>query len=331
MSPRSDEVPMGIRKAPNSAKRAILERSAEGIPTSVAQGAARAGARMMPTIIAMSYAATRRLVLAGGLALLLLMAAVMLMRRVDTVEVIAVVLFVPVFVAFIFGHLLGGAVAGLMATVIYAALRNPAIDAVGGGRFVGLVAGRGIAYVAFGALGGWAAHQLERSLEKLDLYDQVDDLTGLFNARYLVQETGLELARSERYQTFFSVCTVEVPAGPLDVLAGRKRSALLRDLGNQIRQAVRTMDRPVHARDGSVHRFAVICPETAREGAQIFAARLADRLGAFLTDRGATGAGPLVHGSCTYPGDDDRLRALREQFAAIDRSEHPEQPAALPA
>lgn len=278
----------------------------------------------------MSYAATRRLVLAGGLALLLVMAAVMLLRRVDTVEVIAVVLFIPVFVAFVFGHLLGGAVAGVLATAVYAALRNPAIDAVGGGRFIGLVAGRGIAYVAFGALGGWAAHQLERSLEKLDTYDQVDDLTGLFNARYLVQNTGLELARSERYQTFFSICTVEVPAAPIDGLSRRKRAGLLRDLGHQVREAVRTMDRPVHSRDGSVHRFAVICPETAEEGAQIFASRLADRLGAFLTDRGASGTGPLVHGRCTYPGDDDKLRALREQFSAIDRSEHPENPTQLP-
>lgn len=285
----------------------------------------------MPTISGMSYAATRRLVLAGGIALLLLMAAVMLLRRVDTVEVIAVVLFIPVFVAFVFGHLVGGAVAGVLATVVYAFLRNPAIDAVGGGRFLGLVGGRGVAYVAFGALGGWAAHQLERSLEKLDAYDHVDDLTGLFNARYLVQNTGLELARSERYETFFSVCTVEVPAGPLDALSRRKRSGLLRDLGHQVREAVRTMDRPVHARDGSVHRFAVVCPETAEEGAQIFARRLADRLGAFLGERGASGTGPLVHGSCTYPGEEEKLRALREQFSAIDLYEHPENPTPLPA
>ena len=41
-----------------------------------------------------------------------------------------------------------------------------------------LIIGRGIGYLGFGALGGWAAQQLERSLEKLDLYDQVDDQTG---------------------------------------------------------------------------------------------------------------------------------------------------------
>lgn len=274
----------------------------------------------------MSYAATRRLVLAGGLVVLLLVAGVMFVRRVDTVEVVAVLLFIPVFVAFIFGHLIGGAAAGVVATVVYAVLRNPAIDAVGGGRFVGIIAGRGVGYLAFGVLGGWASQQLERSLQKLDVYDQVDDLTGLFNARFLVQDTGLEMARAARYKTFFSVCTVELPVGPIDALPRRKRDALLRDLGHQMREAVRSVDRAVHARDGSVHRFAVVCPETGEDGARVFSSRLAERLGEFARSRGAALAGDPVHGSSTFPGDDEGMRALREQFAAIDRSEHPENP-----
>ena len=277
----------------------------------------------------MTYGSTRRLVLAAGLAVLLLIAAVMFVRRVDTVEVVAVLLFIPVFLAFTFGHLIGGAVAGALATVVYAMLRNPAIDAVGGGRFAGLVLGRGVGYLAFGILGGWASQQLERSLEKLDVYDQVDDATGLFNARFFVQDTGLEMARAGRYQTFFSVCMVELPAGAIDTLPRRRRAGLLRELGGQLREAVRSVDRAVHARDGSVHRFAVICPETGAEGAEVFSGRLAERVGAFVRSRGvAIPEGDLVYVAATFPGDDDRLSALREQFAAIDRSEHPDHPTA---
>lgn len=281
----------------------------------------------------MSYASTRRLVLAAGLGVLLLIAGVMYARRVDTVEVVAVLLFIPVFLAFSFGHLIGGAIAGLLATALYAFLRTPAIDAVGGGRFAGILAGRGIAYLAFGLLGGWASQQLERSLEKLDVYDQVDDDTGLLNARFFLQDTDLEMARAGRYQTFFSVCAVELPSGPVDALPRRKRTALLRDLGGQLHEAVRSVDRAVHARDGSVHRFAVICPETGAEGARVFASRLAERVGAFARSRGvALPDGELVWLACTYPGDDDeRLGSLRAQFAAIDRSEHPEHPAGSPS
>jgi GGDEF domain-containing protein len=279
----------------------------------------------------MAYATTRRLVLAAGLGVLLLIAAVMYVRRVDTVEVVAVLLFIPIFLAFTFGHVIGGAVAAVVASLVYAALRTPAIDAVGGGRFAGILAGRAIGYLAFGLLGGWASQQLERSLEKLDVYDQVDDDTGLFNARFLVQDTDLEMARATRYKTFFSVCMVELAAAPLDALPRRKRSALLRDLGHQMKEAVRSVDRPVHARDGSVHRFAVICPETGEEGARVFGSRLGEQLDAFVRARGvALADGALVWSAATYPGDDSTMGALKEQFAAIDRTEHPEHPVDAP-
>jgi diguanylate cyclase (GGDEF)-like protein len=277
----------------------------------------------------MSYATTRRLVLAAGLAILTLIAFVMYVRRVDSVEVLAVLLFIPVFLAFSFWKVIGGTVSAVAALAIYAALRSPAIDAIGGGRFAGIVAGRGVGYLAFGILGGWASQQLERSLQKLDVYDQVDDLTGLFNARFLVQDLQLEMARSTRYKTFFSVCMVEVPTAAMDALGRRKRASVLRELGHQMREAVRSVDRPIHARDGSVHRFAVVCPETAEEGARIFGSRLGDQLGGFVRSRGvAVGEGSLVWVSATYPGDDDRMTSIRDQFAAIDRSEHPEHPTA---
>lgn len=286
----------------------------------------------MPTITSMSYATTRRLVLAAGLGVLLLIAAVMYVRRVDTVEVVAVLLFIPIFLVFTYWHLIGGLAAAIAATAMYAALRTPAIDAVGGGRFAGILAGRALGYLAFGLLGGWASQQLERSLEKLDVYDQVDDVTGLFNARFLVQDTDLEMARATRYKTFFSVCMVEVPTGPLDSLPRRKRAALLRDLGHQMKEAVRSVDRPVHARDGSVHRFAVMCPETGVEGARVFGSRLGEQLGAFVAGRGVRlPDGGLSWSSATYPGDDSMMGALKEQFAAIDRTEHPEHPAPSPA
>lgn len=318
--PRSDDVAIGMRKAPSSAISAILDRRAGGTGASLAHPAR--------TILPMSYASTRRLILAAGLGVLLLVAAVMYVRRVDTVEVVAVLLFIPVFLAFVFWKLPGGLVAGVAATAAYAAMRNPAIDAVGIDRFLGLLIGRGLGYVAFGALGGWADRQLERSLEKLDVYDQVDDATGLFNARFFVQDTDLELARSTRYQTLFAVCVVDVPAAAIDTLPRRKRAALLSDLGHQMKEAVRTVDRAVHAHDERLHRFAVICPETGPEGATLFTDRLADQLGAFLASRGASvPADELDRTSASLPGDEATLERLQQEFRSVERTEHPEHPA----
>jgi GGDEF domain-containing protein len=273
----------------------------------------------------MSYASTRRLVLGGGVAVLLLIAGILFLRRVDTVEVLAVLLFIPVFLAAIVWNLPGGVIAGALAAVAYAALRLDAIDAVGGGRFAGLITTRSIGYLAFGILGGWAVKQLEQSLEKLDIYDQIDDDTKLYNARFFLQETDLEMSRAQRYKTLFSVALVDVPGTAIDGLARRKRAAVLSDLGRALQEAIRSVDQGVHARVGELHRFAVICPETGPEGAAVFRSRLHEQVGAFLQGRGVDPSG-LDSKAYTFPGDDHELARLRGEFERVEQEQHPEHP-----
>ena len=274
---------------------------------------------------ALGYTGARRLVLVAGLVVLLLVAALMYARRVEGAEVGGTLLFIPVFVAFIFWDVRGGVVAGVLAALAYAALRYPAIDAVGADRFIGLIAARGLAYLAFGLVGGWANQQLAGSLTKLELYDQIDDATGLYNARFLVEGTDLELARSQRYQTIFSVAILDIPAEIFEGLDRRRTNRLLRDLGGLLNESVRAVDRAVHAFDGRSHRIAVILPETSAEGARVFSARLADRVSTYLAERGAPRARGLVsERSLTLPGDEAALQTVRDEFAAIDRREHPE-------
>lgn len=274
----------------------------------------------------LSYPTARRLMLFAGLGVLAITAAVMYARRVDTVEVTAVLLFMPVFLGFVVLGVAGGIVAGLGAAAAYVVLRLPAIDAVGLGELQGLLLSRAAAYVAFGAIGGWAAGNLEKSLEKLDLYDQIDDASGLFNARFFVQHTELEIARAQRYSTLFSVAVVDVPEMTVAALNRRKRNVFIRDLGQLLKDSVRTVDRAAHCYDGARHRFAVVLPETANEGARIFAERLAGRVEDEMRKAGAES--PVVaHQSLTFPGDDDALASLRGEFAWVDKAEHPESPA----
>jgi diguanylate cyclase (GGDEF)-like protein len=201
-------------------------------------------------------------------------------------------------------------------------VRWPAIDAVGVGRFAGLLFSRSMAFLLFGAIGGWADRNLEQSLEKLELYDQIDDETGLYNARFFVQDVDLEMARSRRYKTIFSVAMVSIPAQVFDGLGRRKGRAVLREVGVQLKESVRTMDRAVHAHT-TEHKFAVICPETGPEGIRIFSDRLAERFAALVADRGAeVPGGSLRADAYTFPGDDEALAALRAEFEAIDAQEH---------
>lgn len=271
----------------------------------------------------MSYQAARRLLVAGGLAVLLVTAGVMYARRVDTVEVVAVLLFIPVFLAFTYWRVVGGLVAAVLASIVYLYLRLDAIDQVGLDTFRGHLVSRTVAYLSFGLLGGWAASMVESSLTKLDLYDQIDDATGLFNARFLVQDTDLEMARATRYQTLFSVVLVEFPESVLGELGRRQRANALKGLGKILRESVRTVDRVIHAYDGERHRLAVVLPETGREGAGVFSRRLVDWVSDFLRQRSAP-TEAVTQQLFTFPDDEAAIRTLREEFAAVERAEHPE-------
>jgi GGDEF domain-containing protein len=271
------------------------------------------------------YARARRLLLGAGLGVLLVTAVTMYVRRVDTTEVAATLLFMPVLVAFVLWGIRGGLIAGVLAAATYAALRYPAIDAVGAGRFTELIVSRACAFLAFGAIGGWASQQLEGSIEKLELYDHIDDATGLFNARFFVEDTDLEMARSTRYQTIFSISAVTLPTAAFEPLRRRVRRALLKELGRTLRDSVRSVDRPVHAGDADRYRIAVVLPETGAEGARVFTDRLVARLIEHLTRRGAAVKFEDVgHSALTWPQDESEIQALRSEFAAIDRAEHPE-------
>ena len=273
----------------------------------------------------LSYANARRLLIGGGLVVLLLTAAVMYARGVDKVEVVAILLFIPVFVALIFWNLMGGLIAGVLSSVAYYVLRLDAIDQVGLDQFRGHLLSRTLAYMAFGVIGGWANRELQGSLTKLDLYDQIDDDTGLYNARFLVQDTEVEMARASRYQTIFSVVIVDVPAAAIDALNRRQRAGALKGLGRVLRDSVRTVDRAAHSRQDDLHRFVAVLPETGAEGARVFGSRLRQWVADYLSQRGAkAGDAAVTLTTLTFPGNELELQALREQFAAIDREEHPE-------
>ena len=260
----------------------------------------------------------RALVAIGGLIILLVLAAILWVRRVDPVEVTATLLFIPLFLAVLLWRLTGGIVAALLAIGAYTALRWPGISTVGVDPYLGVLVGRGLGYLAFGIIGGWAVARLQRSLTKLDLYDQIDDATGLFNARYLVDGIELERSRAQRYQTLFSVVELDVPSTAFDGVSARQQRRILRRLGGYVQNSIRTVDRAVHVVDGQRHRVVLLLPETPTEGAAVFATRFRQgfvgamsELGATVTEEQAT----VV--SATFPGDEERVNKLREEAARL--------------
>ncbi len=266
---------------------------------------------------ALSYTQARLLLLGAGLLFLGITAGVNYARRVETVEVVAILLFIPIFVAFVFWDWIGGAAMAGMAIVLYVALRADAIEAVGFAQFRGVILSRSIAFLAFGVVGGLANRQVRGSLTKLDLYDHVDDVTGLYNARSFIETTNLEMSRAARYQSIFSVSAVNIPAATFAGVPRRRRNRVLREVATGLQRSVRTVDRVSHASDETNFRFAIVLPETGAEGARVFTDRLVTRLADLL------GVETITSQALTFPGDDAALDRLRLEFVEVDRAQHP--------
>jgi GGDEF domain-containing protein len=278
--------------------------------------------------MSMSYAAARALATVVGVLILGLLMLLLYARHVETAELVAVLLFLPIFFALLRWDVAGGAIAAILATVIYTSLRWSAIEQVGLGLFADTLSSRALGFLAFGLVGGWANHQLRLSIDKLDLYDEIDDETGLYNARFLLHDTDLEQARSRRYDNVFAVSVVEVAGSSFASLTRKKRQKTLRELGDVLAASVRAVDRAAHVRDGGDHWFAVVLPETGPEGARIFTEKLTDQVSSWLTTHGVPLEGPLTSRTICYPEDDEALERLRGSLQAIDRAEHPAHPTA---
>lgn len=271
----------------------------------------------------LSYAASRRLLLLAGSAILIVLAGVMYVRGVDPREVLATALFVPVFLAALLYGMWGGLGAGVGAAIAYIGLRWGAIEVVGFGAMAGTILSRSAAYVVFGGISGWAIAQFEAPISKLERFDYIDDITGLYNARFFLENIELESSRAKRYASTFSVIAIEMSEAILASTSARHRTGTLRRLGEMMVARLRSVDRAVYAADRHRHVFAIVLPETGSEGAWVVAEDLRRKMAQELERVAGTrmGQGP-VEVRVAAP-DDGSLDILRAEFAALDRLEHP--------
>ncbi len=271
------------------------------------------------------YDTARGLILVTGLLVLALVALVMYVRRVDPVEVSATLFFLPVFAAFLMWGVKGGVTLGALAAGAYVVMRYPAVQVVGTDHFLALIVTRAAGFLLFGFVGGWAAQQMRASLTKLDLYDQIDDATGLFNARSLVESVDLERSRAMRYEKVFSVAVVDFPREVFAASSRRQQAAVMKELGIRLEQSVRRADRVVHAVDGEQHVFAVVLPETGKAGADVFVGNFEERLVELLEARGVSADRRSFRSeTVTFPDDEQGLSRVSARFRQIARAEHPE-------
>ena len=270
-----------------------------------------------------SYPQARSLVLILGIVALTIVVLIMYVRRVDPAEVSATMFYLPVFIGFLFWGVRGGLILGVVATVGYIWLRSPAIDLVGWSEFTGLIVTRGVGYLAFGLIGGWAADQLRDSITKLDLYDQIDSATGLGNSRSLVETVDLEKSRASRYEKIFSLVVADLPS-PAEMSRRAKRN-FLTDLGDRVERSVRNVDHAVHATDGGSEVLAFVLPETSAEGARTFAAKLVEQVASLAAEHSVKlDLSAVSTSASTFPDDPAGVETMTARFRELAAVEFPE-------
>lgn len=263
----------------------------------------------------LTYQKARSLLLLSGLVLIGFVALIALLRGVDQVEVVATLLFIPIFAGFMLYGIAGGLVTSIAAGLVYLLLRQPALQLVGFPALSGQIATRLIGYLGFGVGGGWAIVQIRATLDKMALYDDVDDETGLGNARSFLEVAEVEKSRADRYEKVFSVVAADFSAwGDLPT---RRQRALLREMGTRLAAGVRSSDHPAHGRSGGRHVIGVVLPETSAAGARI----VGDNLRQQLTQ--SIGSDEVRVMTATYPGNDAALARVIDLFSEIDRRTRP--------
>ena len=264
----------------------------------------------------MTFARARSLLLLSGLVLIALVGLVAISRGVDQVEVIGTLLFIPVFVGFLFFGIRGGLAVGLVASLAYVALRIPSIQLLGLTPLSGQIAARILGYLGFGLGGGWASQQIKTALDKLEAQDDIDDETGLGNARAMIAAADVEQARADRYQKVFSVALADLKDPQWAMLPLRRQRTAVRALGDGVRKAVRSTDHVSHVRQGEHHIFGVVLPETGPEGARI----ATDNLRSLLVAQAGEASGVRL-ATATYPGEG--LAPILDVFRQLDSDQRP--------
>lgn len=161
--------------------------------------------------------------------------------------------------------------------------------------------------------------KLKRANNKLKKLSITDQLTGLYNMRYINQQMLYEYRRAKRYGSFFSVIMIDIDHFKMvndqsDHLMG---SYVISQVGAQIDKVTRDVD--FAGRYGG-DEFIVVLPETTEEGAYQVAARLRDMVNHTLYDNGTNQVRiTLSQGvSCFDPEGGTKVSGLQDILRSAD-------------
>jgi GGDEF domain-containing protein len=239
-------------------------------------------------------------------------------RGLPPTEVLAPFLYVPVLGAAILGGYVPGLVMAALASFVYAMALQDQSAAVGFGAFVGLLADRATTYGVYALVAAFGSRYVERRLEKLERTDRVDDATGLANSADFLEDSELEIKRSDRYGSQFAIAEIRLERDAIRHVRRKSQARILRSVGATLRGSTRIVDRPARLEDEEMERFVIILPETNYEGCEVLAHRLDSKVRNVLLEQGVEANGSLSVRSLAYPEHRQPILELRDIAIDVD-------------
>ena len=145
---------------------------------------------------------------------------------------------------------------------------------------------------------------------------RIDELTGVYNFRYLKTALSREVRRASRFRQDLSIALIDVDHLKVlgETLGEMKGSLLLKEIAGTLAQQVRSFD--VMARYGD-DAFMMVLPQTGRDGAVEVAERVRATVEQHAWSLTTPQAVTVSLGVATFPRD---ANATRELVAAAERA-----------
>ncbi len=214
----------------------------------------------------------------------------------------------------------GAAISFVVATGFYAIFAFGVRGSVTVSNATEIFLVRTAVFAVVAAVAGELNVRLKYFFIKLEHHDYVDDVTTLYNSKYLAKLIEKYISEFDRYGSKFSMTTFSINEEMLAPMKKKARVKVIKDVGYKIRGNIRGADEAARL-EGT--RFTVLYPNTNYDGATCATIRVKEKITGYLDKFGFdTEDDSIIETEIIeYPRDKDTI----EVMAVNLQDSHPRQ------